>query len=74
MKKTKKVKCRCTFPTNYSCWIDTLKNPELVVQFIKRGDKRQHDEIIHALLYMENIDREKFKQINGKEILRRFKN
>lgn len=60
-------------PTNISCWIVTLKKPDEIDAFIKRGNDRQKADIVAVLKWLKIYDEELYDEVNGKEIMRRMK-
>lgn len=54
-------------------WVHILRNPKTVEEFLKRGDKRQKNEIKQVLNYCKGNEPEIFEEVNGKEILKRLK-
>lgn len=73
MRRKKKEKFRNTIPNNYSFWSLTLSREDEINDFLKRGNKRQFEEIKHTLIYIQRFEPEQFEEIKGKEILRRLK-
>lgn len=69
----KKRELRNTLPNNHSFWQLTLSREDEVKQFLERGNRSQHEQMNHSLVYMERFEPEKFEEIKGKEILKKLK-
>lgn len=61
------------YPVNYNFWFFVFKNQDKIKEFLKRGNKRQKKEIIHALNYTKQKDVDFYDEIEGKKWLKKFK-
>ena len=71
--KHKRKKLFSRIPSNFTFWIWTLSKEKEVNEFINKGNEKQHNNMIRVLNYIEKYDKEKFKEINGNNILKRLK-
>lgn len=60
-------------PSNLAFWRWTVGCEKDVKAFLERGDERQVNCIIRTLNYLHKFDKDYFEEINGTELLEKFK-